>query len=177
MATTRDFEARLAKLSDVESIALMVQDASRWFGTKGINQWSGGAFIQEILQEIKNNELLVIEVGGEVIGTVAIGGKADELWENSPDEAAYMHRLVIKREWAGQGFGRRIIEWVEAELKNSGKSLLRLVCDAKNDVLQTYYRNLDFDSCGVKHFAPYDMDFIRFEKRLNMNYLPGSNQC
>jgi len=134
--------AQLATVDDIEQVLTMIRDLSQWLKTKGIQQWSD-AFPRDVLErEISRDELFVLRDGDKVIASVALSTKAGELWNSTNDNALYLHRLTVLRSRAGEKIGQGMMAWAEDESKRKGASLLRLVCDANNPFLSSYYKVL-----------------------------------
>jgi GNAT superfamily N-acetyltransferase len=90
--------------------------------------------------------LLEPRSGGPAMVTVTLGTKADpSLWraEDEPDQAFYVHRLVVRRSEAHHNLGADILDWASDQVRTSGRKFLRL--DAwTNNVGLHHYRHLGF---------------------------------
>jgi predicted N-acetyltransferase YhbS len=155
-----------ATAHDIDTVLSLIRDLSNWLKTKSIRQWSA-AFPREILEgEVANGELFVVRENEELIASVALTRKAGELWANEEGTALYLSRLIVNRKFSGNDLGQKVMSLAETEARHQGLSLLRLVTDSKNSFLQSYYEKLGYSSKGVRHYAPYNMDFMCYEKRI-----------
>lgn len=160
-----DVILRLAKADDLDEIVKLIRELSGWLRTKGVQQWSD-AFSRSILEEeISRDELYVLHDKNQIIGTVVLGKDAGELWSDSSAKAIYLSRLAVIRARAGHGLGEAIMSWAERKVQQNGADSLRLVCDASNPFLPTYYKNLGYEPRGSKLYEPWNMTFAMFEKK------------
>jgi ribosomal protein S18 acetylase RimI-like enzyme len=75
-------------------------------------------------------------------------GGPEHVGEQEPD-AGYVHRLAVRRAYAGRGMGRALLEWAAAQTAGSGRVWLRLDCMADNRRLCHYYESLGFVQRGI----------------------------
>jgi GNAT superfamily N-acetyltransferase len=82
-----------------------------------------------------------------MIGTITIDRNADpEFWMPSdfPDDALYIHRMIVRHELAGADVGSAVIDWASERTASAGKRWLRLDAWRTNPRLQRYYANQGF---------------------------------
>ncbi|GIP37949.1 hypothetical protein J31TS4_12290 [Paenibacillus sp. J31TS4] len=70
------------------------------------------------------------------------------IWPDPEASAAYLHKLIVRRTWEGQGLGELLLDWAEAECRRMGKRLLRLDCMGDNEGLNRYYPRAGFTYRG-----------------------------
>jgi GNAT superfamily N-acetyltransferase len=61
-----------------------------------------------------------------------------------PDDALYIHRMIVRRELAGADVGTAVIDWASERAASAGKRWLRLDAWRTNPRLQRYYANQGF---------------------------------
>jgi len=81
-------------------------------------------------------------------------------------DAAYFHRLAVKREYAAKGLGHTLVEWVENKAKAAGKSYLRLNCQFENPRIRRYYEEMGFGYRGDASLPDGSFRSALYEKRL-----------
>ena len=72
-----------------------------------------------------------------------------------PGDARYIHRLAVRRQYAGTGIAQAIIEWAKTEALRANCSYLRLDCDSQRQRLRKLYLDMGFsfvDELEVKPF-------------------------
>jgi ribosomal protein S18 acetylase RimI-like enzyme len=53
-----------------------------------------------------------------------------------PDDAGYVHGLVIDRSQAGEGLDGQLLDWAVGRTRHAGRQFLRLDCAADNERLR-----------------------------------------
>jgi ribosomal protein S18 acetylase RimI-like enzyme len=82
-------------------------------------------------------------------GTFALFRSDLENWGEQPDDALYLHGLVVRRAAAGQGLGHELLRYAAAIAAGQGKRFLRLDCWAGNEALRRFYTAAGFVERGV----------------------------
>jgi ribosomal protein S18 acetylase RimI-like enzyme len=107
--------------------------------------WGSKGFSEGRVKElIESQTSYLATFNDQIVGTVSLQWQSDNYWGPQPDIAGYLHRLVIKQDFRGQGHGEQIIDWASNQVHQNGKSLLRLDCDARNTKLCAYYKRQRF---------------------------------
>ena len=146
---TPALDVRPAAVEDLETVQSILAEASTWLASRGIAQWPTG-FRKErsrrrIEQGIEQGTVLLSFVQGEPVATITLDGWADpEFWDAS-DNAGYVHRLAVRRSWAGRGIGEALLDWAGQRVAERGGRWLRLDCMRDNKRLHAYYRRLGFE--------------------------------
>ncbi|MDH3494897.1 MAG: GNAT family N-acetyltransferase, partial [Acidobacteriota bacterium] len=88
-----------------------------------------------------------------------------EYWDDVPHEdSSFVHRVAVRRKYAGKGLARKMIEWAKNRARDEGKRFLRLDC-ADRPKLREVYEKMGFIFHSVKRRSPYNV--IRYEFDLN----------
>lgn len=147
-----------AQPSDLAAITDILEEAASWIASLGIDQWQPGSFLntssqKRIAQNIGHGEVYLAFYNGQAIGTITVQeGSAfdEELWSyETLQDALYVHRLAVRRAFAGKGIGYVLLKWAEQLAANTGKAFLRLDCMADNAALCTYYERWGFTCRGT----------------------------
>ena len=109
--------------------------------------------LQWVEEGIKNKEYFFIYEATNFIGMVRILNEDELYWGVQDVKAKYVHSLVVKSEFNGKGYGRKILNSIEQMAKDEGCKFLRLDCDSKNLNLCQYYESLEFTKVGVKEMT------------------------
>jgi len=121
--------------------------------------------IKWVEEGIQNKEFFFIELlNGENLGMVRILNEDLLYWGKQNEKAKYIHSLVIKEKFNGQGIGSMVIQKVEHLAKAENCTYLRLDADSKNPKLPAYYENLGFKKVGTQKL-PLSV-YTLFEKEL-----------
>ncbi len=141
-----------ATSAELDIVLDMLEEAARWITSKGIDQWQPGSFAdqrkQKIAGQVDHGEVYLARVDGKPFGTFTLQWADPLVWQNVPDDAGYMHRLAVRRAFAGQGLGQALLASAGSKVVAAGKRYLRLDCMAENEALRLYYERAGFSYCG-----------------------------
>ncbi len=163
---------RKAESEDTTDIMRLLVNTAEWLLSKGSSQWSGllrGEDSHNTPEAISRGEVFIFKQDAQTAGMVMLLQEPSawdlELWSNEIAEPSiYLHRLAINRKFAGQGVGKRIMQWVDTEVPTWGTNLIRLDCIANNQVLNTFYSTIGYENVGI---ATNNLgEFSKFEKKV-----------
>ena len=110
--------------------------------------------IEWVEDGIKNREFFFIKnTDATTIGMVRILKEDLLYWGKQKEKSLYIHSLVVKDKYAGQGIGQAILGQIENKAKNNGCKYLRLDADSENPKLCAYYEKQEFDNVGTKELS------------------------
>jgi predicted N-acetyltransferase YhbS len=141
---------RPASGGDVAVVAEMLDEATLYVRTKGSDQWRLPFPHDELRERVARGELYIVEVGGEPAATFTLLGDDPFFWGERPPDALYLHKLAVRRAFAGRRLGERIVAWVLDEAAARGRSFVRLDCQRDLPGIRAYYERLGFELRGEK---------------------------
>jgi ribosomal protein S18 acetylase RimI-like enzyme len=145
----RELTFRPARPEDLRQIVDILSEAAAWAKARGVERWWSVPFPEAWVRSgIERGDVVVAESRSRIVGTLMLTRQDLLMWGEQPPVAGYIHRVAIRREFAHQGLGRRILEWAATEVRSWGRVKLRLDCLATNESLVTYYRNQGFREVG-----------------------------
>ncbi len=66
-------------------------------------------------------------------------------WPDVPtNDSAFVHRLAVRRNFAGGEFSKVLLEWAVERTRSLGRKFLRLDCDASRPRLRAIYERFGF---------------------------------
>jgi ribosomal protein S18 acetylase RimI-like enzyme len=138
---------RQAVVEDLGTVQGILAEAAEWLAAKGIDQWPAGGFREATtLRRIREGSVYLAYAADEPVATITLDAWADpELWTAAADDAGYVHRLAVRRAWAGRGIGEALLDWAGQRVAASGGRWLRLDCMRDNQALHDYYLRLGFE--------------------------------
>jgi GNAT superfamily N-acetyltransferase len=158
-------------------------EAVEWLASKGLDQWQPGqprVPTRETTADAiaRGACYLAYDQDGELVGTITVDDRADpEFW--TPAErsqpALYVHRIIVRRQLAGRGVGRLLLDWAAGRASASGYPWLRLDAWKSNQALHRYYHEL-----GFRHVRTVDLKHrgsgARFQRsaRTEISPLPAT---
>lgn len=146
-------EVARAQLADAAEVADILEEARQWLISKGItDQWRWPAPPEAIAWSIEHHTTYLAYREGKAIATFILQASDEATWGAVTDEALYLHGLAVRRAFAGQQIGERLLQLAAQIAKAAGKQYLRLDCWAGNEALSRYYERADFEFRGTKRW-------------------------
>ncbi len=147
-------KVRLATVDDVPLVAEMLDEATAFVRTKGRDQWPVPYPQEKLRDSVADETLYVVELEGEPAATFTLLADDPKFWGDRPPDALYLHKLAVRRAFAGRGLGARIVEWIAGEARRRGRSFIRLDCQRDLPGIRRYYDELGFDLRGELERGP-----------------------
>ncbi len=155
---------RRATPDDLATVVDLHREASGWLASMGIDQWQPNAVgrrtSNRVRESIKRN---IAEgtcwracIGDQVVGTITVDSYADpDFWneEDHPDEAVYVHRMIVRRSDSGRGIGRVLLSMAEHLARQAGRRWVRLDAWSTNERLHEYYRRIGFEHVRTLRYS------------------------
>jgi GNAT superfamily N-acetyltransferase len=141
-------EVRLATQEDAPLLAEMLDEATAYVATLGFEQWPVPFPHEELLEGIERGEVYVVVIDGEPAATFTVLWNDPFYWGEQPPDSAYLHKLAVRRAFAGRGIGTQIVDWVDREAASAGRQFVRLDCIRDNPGIRAYYERLGFEHRG-----------------------------
>jgi ribosomal protein S18 acetylase RimI-like enzyme len=144
-----DLVVRLAAPDDIEPVLDLLAEAGQWVrAVTGISQWPK-RFPREFMIELVDRGVLYVAHAGRVMAaTVCLQWADPTFWPGADDDAVYVHRLAVKRSYAGRGIGERLLDWAAEQAVEAGRAFVRVDCIKENAGLRRYYESLGFRHRG-----------------------------
>jgi GNAT superfamily N-acetyltransferase len=139
---------RRCQAGDAAEVGALLDEATVWVGERGYEQWPFPYPRDEIAAAIDRGEVYVAELDGDVVATVTLLWDDPMYWGDRPPDAAYVHKLAVRRACAGQRIGSAIVEWADWTAAAAGRWFLRLDCLGDNPGIRAYYEQLGFEHRG-----------------------------
>jgi len=145
-----DIEVHRADGIDLDQVLDILSEASRWERAQGLEDpWPYPFPAERVLPGLERGEVYVVSVDGEDGGaTINLSWEDPRFWGSTPPDAGYVHRLAVRRKYAGRSVGRALLVWAEEQVRAKGRAYLRLDCLAANRRLGLYYLELGFEPRG-----------------------------
>lgn len=139
-------EVRRATASDLSAVSAVLVEAAFWLEEKGIPLWDLGSLSEsQIKPQVLNGEFWLFFRESELACVVKFQLEDLIYWPGSiAGEAAYVHKLVVRRAYANEGLSTRVLEWATKKTGELNRSYLRLDCDASRGRLRRIYENFGF---------------------------------
>jgi GNAT superfamily N-acetyltransferase len=132
---------RIATPDDASAVRQILERASAWLRTRGIEQWPERFSLDWIGPALARGETWLANCDARTAGTLTIS-LADPAWPEDTDDACYVHRLAVERHAAG--LGSALLNWAGEHAAALERRFLRLDCVASNERLRHYYESAGF---------------------------------
>jgi GNAT superfamily N-acetyltransferase len=163
------FEVRQAGSDDVATVESILQEASRWADAhSGVVMWEEGELAPEhISSEVSGGLFFLAEAGGEAAGVIRFQLDDQLFWPDlaDPAESAFIHRLAVRRKFAGRGVSTALLQWAVDRARTLGKRYLRLDCDDERVRLRAVYERFGFRVHSKRQVGPYYVARYEYELR------------
>lgn len=155
--TNAGIQIRQAGAGDVGVVSVTLVEAATWLGGRGTPMWRADELSPErIAADVADGQFFIAEVGGRTAGTVKFQLEDALFWPDVPrGEAAYVHRLAVKRAFAGQGVSTALLQWAAERARALGRRFLRLDCEASRPKLRALYERFGFRHHSDRQVGPY----------------------
>ena len=148
---------RQASLPDAEVVADILKEAARWLEQTGMPLWRANELETErIVADAGAGLFFLAEYSGESAGTMKFQLDDSVFWPDaSQQDAAYIHRLAVRRRYAGTGLSAVLLAWAAERTHQLGRRYLRLDCEASRPRLRAIYEHFGFRYHSDRQVGPY----------------------
>ncbi len=165
---SRFIEIRQAIPADTEVVSAILMEVAQWQEEVGAPLWLDDELAPEkIAAEITSGLFFLAEYTGDPAGTVKFQLEDQLFWPDAPNtDAVYVHRLAVRRRYAGKGISTALLAWAAERARCLGRRFLRLDCDADRPKLRAIYESFGFRrhsyrQVGSYFVARYELDVAR----------------
>lgn len=132
---------------DVDTAINVMKEVATWGRSIGLNVWRDEHLTREkLMVNVLEDDFYVGKVSGNNACCMILQWSDTFFWPNSKEnEAGYVHKLCVRREYAGMGLPGKMIEFAIKECKRRNIKYLRLDTGWTNEKLCNLYRNLGFE--------------------------------
>jgi GNAT superfamily N-acetyltransferase len=142
---------------EVETVCAILLEAADWLRDRGIPMWRGDELSPErIAADVAEGYFFLARVKGEAVGTIKFQLHDAVFWPDvPPEEAAFVHRLAVRRSFAGGQLSALLLRWAADQGKRAGRHFLRLDCEASRPRLRAVYERSGFQHHSDRQVGPY----------------------
>jgi len=169
-----DVEFEQAGIDQVATVAEILQEAAAWAESTHERLWRTEELAPELIRaEVVAGQFFFAVVAGTRAGTLRYQHEDQLFWPDAAaDEAAYVHRLAVRRRYAGRQLGARMLTWAAHRARAEGRAFLRLDTDITRPKLRALYEGCGFRPHSERQVGPYHV--MRYE--LPLASLTGANR-
>jgi GNAT superfamily N-acetyltransferase len=156
---------RKALPRDLEGVVGILAEAARWLEARGSPMWQTDELSpSQIAADIEAGLVFVGESGDGLSSTVKFQLEDSQFWPDiPPGQSAYLHRLAMRRKYAGTGVSLALLNWAARRTRDLGRPFLRLDCEASRPRLRALYERFGFVHHSDRQVGPYFVSRFEFE--------------
>jgi len=155
---------RAATADDLAAVLGILDEAAAWLWSRSIRQWPQYFEPQWVVPRLDAGETWLAWSRGEAVGTYTLQWE-DVAWsDRHDDDAGYVHRLAVRRAFAGGRVSMALLQWAADRARGLGRRFLRLDCEASRLRLRAVYEGFGFRHHSDRQVGPYFV--ARYELRL-----------
>lgn len=149
-----------------EAISVM-REVAAWGREQGYRVWPDEWLTREelVTPDAREEDFCIGTVAGETACAFILQWRDTEYWPDAPQmEAAYLHKLCVRRRFAGKGMTKQVVEAVREECRRRGVRYIRLDTGLDEGVVRKIYLNAGFkivdsiDHPNGRSTALYEME-------------------
>lgn len=146
-AVLRPMHIAQATPPDLDAVVSTLREAAQWLQRDGRPLWSAADLDPErIGRDVRDGAYWVARPGtGEVAGVMRLDLEDPHYWpEIAPGSSLYLHKLAVRRAWAGQGVSTALLGFARERTRALHRHCLRLDCVADRQGLRALYEGFGF---------------------------------
>ena len=157
---------RRSRKGEADVVASVLGEAAEWLRRRGDPLWDASEVSAKSIQaEVDSGDYVLAFVADQAAGTARVRREDALHWPDvAAGEALYLHRLAVRRFYAGGPVSRAIVEWASTSAEELGCRFLRLDCDASRHRLRALYESMGFVFHSERVVGPYTA--ARFQRTL-----------
>ena len=162
---TAEPQIRQATPQDLEVVSDVLKEAASWLEQAGMPLWREAELEPAVITaDVHAGLFFLAEYSGIAAGTVKFQLDDPLFWPDvTPKEAAYIHRLAVRRAYAGTGLSTALLNWAAGRARTLGFRYLRLDCVASRPRLRAVYERFGFEHHGDRQVGPYFVSRYQYD--------------
>ncbi len=162
-------EIKQADVGDIPVIEEILLDAVAWMADCGLqNQWNESNVKWSVLSKsYKIDDFYIVYQNGQPAACMALTDYDPNYWPEIPKgESLYLHKLTVKRKFAGEGLSKELIDFAKEFAISKGINVIRLNCNQHRQKLRLVYEKQGFICIEEKTlFEKYDIALYSYYVR------------
>jgi len=151
-----------AAISDIAVIEAILLEAVQWMEAIGQPQWKAENVTWAALSRFfRLEDFYIAYTGGTPAACMALIDHDPAFWPDVPKgEALFLHKVAVRRAYAGQGYLKAMVNFAKAEAARRGLHSLRLDCHRGRQKVRAVYEREGFVCVGeAVLFGQYEAAF------------------
>ncbi|WJH35336.1 GNAT family N-acetyltransferase [Paenibacillus sp. CC-CFT747] len=143
-------EVKIPTAEEHELFASILREGAEWLRARGQEMWTERQVsLTALLASYRREELYLGWVEKEPAAVMILQEQDPLAWADSDGcLSLYLHKLCVRRSFAGTGLSVEMIRWAVREAERRDKAFLRLDCAADRPQLCRFYEDAGFRKTG-----------------------------
>jgi len=156
---------RQATLDDLLTVSEILSEAAAWLEQKNMTLWQQEHISLSVIhQDIELGLFYIAFCQGVAAGVVIFQTEDLVFWPDLiQSDSAFLHRLAVRRSFAGGAISTQIFRWAIEYSRELGKHFLRLDCVAARPRLRSVYENFGFKHHSDRQVGAYFVARYEYE--------------
>jgi GNAT superfamily N-acetyltransferase len=152
-----EIQIRQAEAGDLDVVSAVLTEAAVWLEGRGMGLWRANELTPtRISNDVSDGLFFLAEHTGQPAGTIKFQLSDLMFWPDVPqDEAAFIHRVAVRREFAGGTVSFALLSWAAQRTHALNRRFLRLDCEATRLKLRAVYERFGFRHHSDRQVGPY----------------------
>ena len=130
---------------DMPGALTIMRESAQWLRDSGRPMWSPDELTPEAMASPPESYLVLRDGAGEGAAALCLTDADPLYWpENPPGQCGYVHKLAVRRAFAGRGLARALLLDAAGLARSRGLSALCLDCDPSRAALVRLYESTGF---------------------------------
>jgi GNAT superfamily N-acetyltransferase len=132
--------------SEAATVAAVLNEAAQWLAADGRPLWSvADVGLERVQRDTDAGRYFIARENGDVAGVMRLDMEDPFFWpEIEPGSSAFVHKLAVRRAWAGRGVSTALLAFARERAFELGRRHLRLDCVADRAALRSLYERFGF---------------------------------
>lgn len=149
---------------DISTALDIMQEAASWLLATGRPLWRLDDLTEDkILAGIMQQDVCVGWIGDVSAAAMILQWRDPFFWPHAEDDSVFIHKLAVRRHFAGTGAASRLVAWAKEEALRHGKRYLRLDCAGDRPKLCSFYERIGFRQIDRRMLGTFDLAFYELE--------------
>ena len=156
---------RQAALDDLSTVSEILAEAAVWLEQKNMVLWQQEHISSAVIhQDIEQGLFYIAFCESIAAGVVKFQTEDLVFWPDIiKSDSAFLHRLAVRRSFAGGSVSTQIFRWAIEYSRELGKHFLRLDCVADRPRLRSVYENFGFKHHSDRQVGAYFVARYEYE--------------
>jgi len=154
-----------AMAKDAGTVSNVLLEAAAWLRQRDQSMWRDNELVPEaIAADMAGGLFFVGKHDNETAGVIKFQLEDKKFWPDAPPgESAFIHRLAVRRRFAGGEVSNQLLRWAVERARNLKLKYVRLDCEASRPKLRAIYERFGFRHHSDMAVPPYFVSRYEFE--------------